>query len=1150
MYVAIQGETTVIGCGECKKRVNLNDYITSVSVEASVDSPPGSATISLTIPDNDVNNFYVENQFMVIPMMEVEIYAKGYYLVGGLPQYYKVFWGLVSSVQSSWSNGVTSISIQCRDILRWWELTQTVLSTAWLNPTGTSTQGWQMYANQFAAMNPIAVVIQLAREAMGDFMFTTGSFGPKFTPENGIEKDYTSSTLTDVMVYWQAKFGRIWNNFVIYGASGQLYTTNTLGATVSPIAFSQKIFESEFEFSKNQSQESNTLRTDVAETAFARQELSRAADVDFFQTNSKTKLEIALEARDQIGYEFYCDTTGEIIFKPPFFNLNVLPNKPVSWIQNFELIEDSITDSEAEVVTHMTGSANAYGGLMDVGLNDEITAANTGVFDYHLLRRYGWRKHEQQSAWASNAKKLFFYLVDLLDRINAKRVTGNFQIPMRPELRMGFPIYVEKYDSFFYITAISHSYSVGGSATTTVTVSGKRGKFIAPKNIGIMERGQDVEVPVRYVFNGPKPKGAPKPPTNPDGKTATIKIPSYKVSFPDGGGTTTGQAYSQSENPGPNPNEPVILRHPKTGKLLGYPNVVMVFRKTLSGETLAKALLNAGAPVTAAVKTDQKKSKDRAARMSQLQSDVVNVLQNAERQQLIGRIRQHRYEAAATNAGIYDYAWDKSGLIKEFQMVPAESIVYSTADGSAEPITQTAASKQASANLSKNIVTAKKAVAAASTASAEAAKTKKEDPAKSKAAEEALKKANANLNALLKRQEVSESLPSLQLIIRPVSDEFGFEVVGHYRYGRASKIDLDRLAKNDSPTNNLTVQFAPTGNLLTDSVSTPTSASGDSSPSDFAKSLEKMTTEDWQTGATFTNLPVTGPVTIDTTSVTLTSRQTFNDMKSGNGNTAFVEADAVLSAKALTELSPTVDNSGLSQFVADCSCGLGRPNWINVLPTSVIESIVNGSSDSTYAKSSKDARDSIGNSPIAEVLRSSSSVSVDESRSNTELFSSTGDEGSKPVAFKGNITSGQFFAALNAELRKSFSDRLKANNGREQRYTQGNVPVEINGINTNEVDPTFKNYTPQEYSLFQAAANGDISALKTLNNNPNWNFGLTPSAFEKMKTGIDNAVTAFKRSVNNTPDSPSFSQLINPGYYDAAGGSVPPVGIDPSKTPK
>ncbi|KKL29035.1 hypothetical protein LCGC14_2369160, partial [marine sediment metagenome] len=182
----IIGETTVIGCGECRRKVNFNKYVTGISTEGSVDSPPGSGSVVLSIPDNDVNEFYVDGQFTIIPMMEIEFFAKGYFTVGGFPQYYRIFWGLVSSVSKTWSNGVTTINISCRDILRWWEITNVILQPGFLE-AGNSAGGWNLFQNRFSGANPYVVIITLGREAMGDFSHTTGSF-MSFKPEKGAEQ--------------------------------------------------------------------------------------------------------------------------------------------------------------------------------------------------------------------------------------------------------------------------------------------------------------------------------------------------------------------------------------------------------------------------------------------------------------------------------------------------------------------------------------------------------------------------------------------------------------------------------------------------------------------------------------------------------------------------------------------------------------------------------------------------------------------------------------------------------------------------------------------------------------------------------------------------------------------------------------------------
>src|SRR5580704_12173618 len=234
VYCTIQGETSIVGCSQCQQPINFNDYITGISTDASIDSPPGSATITLCVPDNDVNTFYVNDQFIIIPMMELEIYAKGYYLIGGLPQYYKIFWGLVSSVTKNWSGGSTTFTLSCKDILRWWELTNVTVNPSFLEQYSSSASNYQFWQNQFAGLNPYSTIVQLAENAMGDFLTTTGSLNDNFFPQKGAAAPVVGSFNYDIMTYWQLKFSNIWSNLVIYGTSGQSYQFNGGGSTVSP----------------------------------------------------------------------------------------------------------------------------------------------------------------------------------------------------------------------------------------------------------------------------------------------------------------------------------------------------------------------------------------------------------------------------------------------------------------------------------------------------------------------------------------------------------------------------------------------------------------------------------------------------------------------------------------------------------------------------------------------------------------------------------------------------------------------------------------------------------------------------------------------------------------------------------------------------
>ena len=1199
VYVRLQAETTIIGCGECRRKVNFNDYVTSVSTEASVDSPPGSATIQLSIPDNDVNDFYAEGQLLIQPMMEVEVFAKGYYLIGGVPQYYRIFWGIVSSVSKSWSNGTTSVNVSCKDILRWWELTNTTINPAFLEGGGSSAGHYQLFQNQFSGQNPYATIVQLAQDAMGDFFYTTDSF-TSYRPEKGPEAAAIGSFMKDIMAYWQLKFGNIQSNLVLYGMSGQAYSFSGVQGTVSPNQVAEKIFQEEVKRLR-QNQSTTLLFSSPKEQATAKTDAARAGDVEFFQNETQSKLALAFHARDQIGYEFYCDTTGDIVFKPPFYNLNVLPNKPVSWIQDFDIIDDQLTDSEAEVVTHVTSSGNAFGGVTDWGLNDEITTPRTGVFDYHLLRRYGWRRADLQLEWAGNPRKLFFHLLDWMDRLNAKRQNGTITMPMRPELRMGFPVWVPRHDSFFYVQGISHQHTVGGQSTTSVTLTAKRSKFIAPKNIGTITRaiGKDGHGVTRDVTGDEK-------------RDLKGKDPVYNVDFPGQMGSTSGLGQEMSSG-----GTPAIIRDPKTGKLLGFPNVVMVYKSTYSGTDLQRIMETMGRDSKPA------QPKPKTGPTGPIYREIVHKTlleaQANNKQALLARLRAHRYEAGMTNAGAYDYAHDKERNFREFALVPLNSYNTNVGTGqenevavsikSTESVSGaqlTAAQKEAAEAKKKLVGGAEGDLKAAQKLFDEASrnlkvlqnrllaekkKVGKNVPADGKGDAQlealgsrvkaltgelatlgdAVRLAQERLGSIKASNPSTTYIPALNVMVRPVSDEFGFEVIGHYRYGRGAYIDRGKLQIQSidddfakRTVNQLSIQFAPTGGFLTDGSN---SSNLNGAASGFSSAFEQMRPEDYVTGASFTaSIVPNGQVS----NVQTTSSGTYTTLiNADKGTGLYVEADATRRAKTLGEMTPTLD-TGIADPFRNCACGLGKTSWFSLLPSELIQSILSPAR-SELSKVGEEMRD-IGASEVAAAIGggrlavNQTIVGGTKITVNQKTVTKTGrlEPANASVILTQSVfdtphailTSEGFFEGLNKFLLEKFQKEVRSNEAREASYTLGGSVSVFTppGLRDGTQDNILSD--PKD-PLFRRASMGDKDALDALRKQANFNFGLTKEALSNFKDassaaldkagnvpadlregfrGVPSPVTASTGPGKGyQPPAPNVGDPINQRRYDNAG---------------
>jgi hypothetical protein len=263
-----------------------------------------------------------------------------------------------------------------------------------------------------------------------------------------------------------------------------------------------------------------------------------AGNVEFWESEYLSKLEVAQQCAQSIGFEFYMDPTGEIIFKPPFWNIDVRPNFPVSWIRDIDVIDWSFGESEAEVCTHLN-MKGAWTGKVNYGFGSEVQPV-TSLTDYKLLRKFGWRTQDYHCDYWSNPRTLFLHGFNVMDHMNVNMHTGTVTIPIRPELRMGFPVYVEPKDAFWYVKGVNHSFSRGGRCTTSLSLTGRRAKFFGPKTLG------------RKVTK--------------KAKSGEITDISYKL--PVEAGTSQGNWLSP----------PIFLRD-QTGKLIGRPNVCLAFDK-------------------------------------------------------------------------------------------------------------------------------------------------------------------------------------------------------------------------------------------------------------------------------------------------------------------------------------------------------------------------------------------------------------------------------------------------------------------------------------------------------------------------------------------------------------------------------------------
>lgn len=832
--VYLNGNSEAVGCPQCKKKFPFNRYITSIQVDLSIDSPPGSANINLSIPHHTVDNFFFDGEPIVSPMMEVEIFAKGHFLVEGIPQYYPIFWGLVTEVTDSWSGGETSVTIHCADILKWWEVCKMAVNSAFTSPQ-PGALGMSLMGNVFFGANPYDLIWTLAQQSFGDVVVGTGSLLALNKEKE--QTDTFHAAMKDIMLYWNDRFTRIRSNLLLYGTSGVAVRGDSLFETMNK--GKPKLgapFASRAVALANGGPDAGQMVFDPTDPEVRAFRTNFQVSVPFWQSEYQTKLELATAAKDAIGFEFYMDVDGSIVFKPPFYNLDILGNKPVSWIQDIDVIDWDFSTSEAEVVTQIQIQGAMYGNT-DYGFGEETTPTTT-VTDYHLLRQYGWRTQTMNSEFLGDPLQMFYYGMDMLDRINSRRHRASISIPIRPELRLGFPVYVAGKDQMWYLTGLSHNIQFGGRATSSLTLSSRRAKWIAPTGVGTIKL-------TSYQGKAPPPLDADK----------KVQISSrqlqaqgrFQVDVDDPAiiPPATSITYGQ-----PSPYDPMILRHPKTGRIVGFPNACMVYTRPVKApnNTVAKNLGQKEPGTNPAISSQARKSIDQ--RQGEKLDKIATLLNANNDVKLRERYITNRYSYGVNSAGAYVYARDTSKLIREIAIIPAKNI---------------------------DVKSSSTTVVAPKTASG---------------------------------------------MIRPVSDERGFEVVGHFRYGRGVSLRDGRLVIRDGSVNdsaNVSPQVALGGDLYAvlraQSQGLTTTTESFENPADL---LSKMAPEDSQT-AGYVSPDTKEPVWSDT-------RDNFVDAAPlGSpeqlGVPSSVEAGQLSRALTLAEMSVTTDDIVNDQ---DCACVLGR----------------------------------------------------------------------------------------------------------------------------------------------------------------------------------------------------------------------------------
>jgi len=482
----------------------IRNDISDLSADLDIASQ-GTASFTIVMPDHSIRRFADRRYNALRLMSEIEIYFKGRFpktMADGriFYPYYPCFWGILTSINESYSDGQHMISVTCADILRWWEITNIAINPSagavtnnqsavtQANPTvvdqAKNAKGAvtaradgryiSPYGNIFAGNTIPQILVKLAQVAIRDIApivdfpatqvaGTTDKIGPMKKPVGNIERP--------IMEYWATRFNQVGRSLRIFGIKPKLVerkvekeiTVMTKDAKGKKIPTKKKITVTEkvTDVELNKDSIANVMPYMLDEAA-----------PNAMQTTTMSKLEVAKHCAEVVQFEFYMDVNGEIIFKPPFYNMDVRKNLN-SVINDIDIISWGFTQSEAEICTRMDVTGQ-YHKMFNGSKVDEVIKGIAVNID--LAQKFGVRAQQRSVTWLTKATKCLEYAQTELNRMCSLLMQGTVTIVGRPELRLGYPVYVPARDAFYYIKSISHQFSFGGSFTTTLTLTGERKK--------------------------------------------------------------------------------------------------------------------------------------------------------------------------------------------------------------------------------------------------------------------------------------------------------------------------------------------------------------------------------------------------------------------------------------------------------------------------------------------------------------------------------------------------------------------------------------------------------------------------------------------------------------------------------------------------
>jgi hypothetical protein len=481
--------------------VSINDYVTSFSAAYDTDQFTPSCSITLVVPNSLKYLFQSPGgNYLLKTFSQLQVFMKGYYLSSrGNSVYRRVFKGLVDTVTYNDNGKTLDISITGMGIMRFLELMQIDLSPA--IQTNSDSLAVPLVSKLYN-LNPYEQIKAFFSE--NDLLQGFQTAGTVQGQNINLLKNspFIGAVKAGYVAKWQGILQDLDREVHLFYPAPPNTPNPNITLKSDPHYNTQGGPNSA---SKSKSY-GTSLESDYANNVYFSQMRMFHPDFTFSPFSLLTgrivsRVESLRFIIDRIGLEGYQDVNGTIIVKPPLYNLDptflddgatltpskdpytdIMANSNPFIVYLSEIISEVETEDEKAIQRTRMMIKGAPSQSMQLPMGENLLPAAQYI-DIPKLAQFGLREAPPMIAsWVNYTDGPTLFATAINETVKANRAfrTYTITIPSRPELKLGFPLYIPHKDMYGYIKNISVNYQVGGVNTMTIVMDSLRKRPMFP----------------------------------------------------------------------------------------------------------------------------------------------------------------------------------------------------------------------------------------------------------------------------------------------------------------------------------------------------------------------------------------------------------------------------------------------------------------------------------------------------------------------------------------------------------------------------------------------------------------------------------------------------------------------------------------------